>query len=155
MADGPDFEVCDRCEQRPSEAPLCASCMTNQTAIYRLRRENAALIEVYVLAARMRSFPVPFDQHFELVGAVDECRPVIEPSIDDYGAPAETAPCATREDFLLAFRVAHAVLHQLWSDAVGQPGYDKKRWIALDNTLSQFARDAGEMFGISRSEPLL
>lgn len=44
--------------------------------------ENRTLTKVYVAAARMRTFPVPFDDHFELVGAVDECRSVLEPAID-------------------------------------------------------------------------
>jgi hypothetical protein len=179
----PDFEVCDRCAERagqPGEAPLCAACRANQDTIHRLNRENSALVEVYVLAARMRMFPVPFDQHFELVGAVDECRSVLEPPIDNYNQPATSADAAdalpafhgayealhqlwvaaaepghSRETFLQAFREAHAALHQAWTAAVDQPGYDKKRWIALDNALSRFARCASEIFGIRRSEPLL
>jgi len=35
-----------------------------------------------VLAARLRTFPVPFDDHFQLVGAVDECRSMMEPPVD-------------------------------------------------------------------------
>ena len=153
MSNTSDFEACDRCTQQPGGAPLCAACASNQATIHRLLREHTALVEVYVLAARMRMFPVPFDQHFELVGGVDECRSVLEPPIDDY-APAK-ADDTSRENFLRAFREVHAEFHQLWTAAVEQPGYDKKRWIALDNTLARFARDAGESFGVGRSEPLL
>lgn len=42
-----------------------------------------ALLNVYVIAARLRTFPVPFDDHFALVGAVDECRSVMESPIFD------------------------------------------------------------------------
>jgi len=49
------------------------------TTIDQLRTELEALIKVYVVAARLRTFPVPFDDHFELVGAVDQCRSVLEP----------------------------------------------------------------------------
>jgi len=151
-----DFEACNHCTRQPGGTPLCAACAANQATIHRLQHEHTALVEVYVLAARMRMFPVPFDQHFALVGGVDACRSVLEPPIDDY-APAEAAEATgtSRETFLQAFREAHAALHQLWTAAVDQPGYDKKRWIALDNALARFARDAGETFGVSRTEPLL
>ena len=153
MSDTFNFEACDHCAQQPGGTPLCSACASNQAAIHRLQREHAALVEVYVLAARMRMFPVPFDQHFELAGVVDECRSVLEPPIDNY-ALSETHS-ASRESFLRAFREAHAALHQLWTAAVDQPGYNKKHWISLDNALARFARDAGETFGVSRSEPLL
>lgn len=61
----------------------------------------------------------------------------------------------SREEFLAAYREAHATLHRLWSAAVGKEGYDKAAWRALDNALARFARDAGEKFGVGRSEPLL
>ena len=51
----------------------------------RLRVEHEALTKLYAAAARLRTFPVPFDDHFELVGAVDECRSILEPPIDTYG----------------------------------------------------------------------
>jgi len=60
-----------------------------------------------------------------------------------------------REEFLAAFREAHATLHRLWSAQVGKEDYDKAAWRALDNALSRFARDAAEKVGIARSEPLL
>jgi len=60
-----------------------------------------------------------------------------------------------RQEFLAAFRAAHAALHQLWSAAVGTEGYDKAAWKVLDNALARFARDAGEKVGIGRTEPLL
>ena len=153
MSNTSDFEACDRCAQQTGGTPLCTACASNQATIHRLLHEHTALVEVYVLAARMRMFPVPFDQHFELVGSVDECRLVLEPPIDHY-APAD-ADKTSRENFLRAFREVHTKLHQLWTAAVDQPGYDKKRWIALDNAIARFARDAGEAFGVDRSEALL
>ena len=60
-----------------------------------------------------------------------------------------------REEFLTAFREAHATLHRLWTAAVGKEDYNKAEWKALDNALSRFARDAAEKLGIGRSEPLL
>jgi hypothetical protein len=120
------------------------------------------LIKVYVAAARLRTFPVPFDDHFDLVGAVDECRSVLEPPINneppdpkDGGAWQEYSTPIQREEFLGAFREAHTTLHRLWTAEVGKEGYDKAQWIALDNALSRFARAAAEKIGISRSEPLL
>lgn len=62
----------------------CAACVHNRKTIDRLRNERDALIGVYVAAARLRTFPVPFDDHFELVGAVDACRSILEPPIDVY-----------------------------------------------------------------------
>jgi len=143
------------------------------TTIDQLRVEREALTKVYVVAARLRQFPVPFDDHFELVGAVDQCRSVLEPPVDhrgDHGGDHRVAtPSAPdqavgwqeyvaaypREEFLIAFREAHSVLHRLWSAQVGKEGYDKAEWQALDNALSRFARDAAEKVGISRTEPLL
>jgi len=60
-----------------------------------------------------------------------------------------------REEFLAAFREAHATLHRLWSAQVGKEGYDKEAWKTLDNALSRFARDAAEKVGIGRSGALL
>jgi hypothetical protein len=37
-----------------------------------------ALINVYVTASKMRTFPVPFEDHWDLIGAVDECRNIEE-----------------------------------------------------------------------------
>lgn len=91
MSDASNFEACNHCAQRPVGTPLCDGCLVNQTTIHQLRREHTALVEVYVLAARMRTFPVPFDQHFELVGTVDECRSVLEPPIDEYVNTNESA----------------------------------------------------------------
>lgn len=132
---------------------------TGETELDRLRRENAALTKVYVAASRLRQHPVPFDDHYTLVGAVDECRAVLEPAVDSY-APAKSAWQARvdlhpREEFLAVFREAHTALHRLWTDAVGKPGYDKPAWRIVDNALGRFARDAAETVGISRSEPLL
>lgn len=39
--------------------------------------EVEALRAVYGVAASLRTFPVPFDDHWALVGAVDECRIVL------------------------------------------------------------------------------
>jgi hypothetical protein len=137
-----------------------------ETELERLRRENAALTKVYVTAARMRQSPVPFDDHFALVGAVDECRSVLEPPVDNYDyAPSsiqqadsrweEHVAAYPREEFLAAFRDAHLTLHRLWTAEVGKEGYDKAAWRALETALSRFARDAAEKVGISGSEPLL
>lgn len=40
----------------------------------RLMKENDALSKVYGTAACLRTFPVPFDDHLELVDSVDACR---------------------------------------------------------------------------------
>jgi hypothetical protein len=124
-----------------------------------------ALTKVYVVAARLRQFPVPFNDHFALVGAVDECRSVLEPPVDAFAvrSPASAQPdgwqshvaAYPREEFLATFRDARAALHQLWTAAVGKEGYDKAAWKVIDNALTRFARDAAEKAGVSRSEPLL
>jgi hypothetical protein len=137
--------ACAVCAATPS-AP-CAACRHNQ-AIKRLHTEHAALTEVYAVAARLRTFPVSFDDHWALVGAVDACRSVLEPPIDNF-APER------RDEFLAEFRQAHAILHRLWTDAAGKDGYDKATWKLLDNALSRFARDAASQVGIAGSEPLL
>jgi hypothetical protein len=128
----------------------------------RLRAENEALTEVYAVAARLRQFPVPFADHLALVDAVDKCRSILEPPVDNYNdAPASPSAWQAyvdaypREEFLAMFRQAHATLHRLWTDAVGKEGYDKSLWKLLDNALARFARDAAEKSGISRTEPLL
>jgi hypothetical protein len=157
-----EFVECAACAAKPGSPSLCASCLRNRATIHQLQRENAALTDVYVIAARLRTHPVPFDDHFALVGAVNECRSVLEPPIDHYAPPAE-APGAwqkhvaayPREEFFAAFREAHTALHRLWTDAVGKPDYNKALWRRIDNALGRFARDAAEKAGISRSEPLL
>src|SRR5262249_52545402 len=124
----------------------------------RLRAEREALIAIYVVAARLRQFPVPFDDHFALVGAVDQCRSTLEPSIDiNRLMPRwqEYVASYPREEFLAAFREPHATLHRRWTAAIGKEGYDKDAWRTLDNALSRFARDAAENVGVARSEPLL
>ena len=128
----------------------------------RLRTEHEALIEVYAVAARLRQFPVPFDDHLALVDAVDKCRSILEPPVDNYNEkPASPSAWQAhvdaypREEFLAMFRQVHATLHHLWTNAVGKDGYDKSAWKILDNALSRFARDAAEKSGISRTEPLL
>lgn len=128
-------------------------------------KEHEALTKVYAVAACMRQFPVPFDDHIELVDAVDECRSILEPPVDDfaerYSAPdrptswQDHVAAYPREEFLAAFREAHATLHRLWTAEVGKEGYDKTPWKALDNALSRFAREAAEKFGIAQTEPLL
>lgn len=131
------------------------------TATDRLRIEHEALINVYVVAARLREFPVPLNAHLALVDAVDECQRVLEPPIDHYNEqPSPTAwqdhvAAYPREEFLAAFREAHAALHRLWTEAVGKDGYDKAKWKVIDNALARFARDAAEKVGINRSESLL
>lgn len=146
--------ACAVCSATPGA--LCAACLHN-------REINCLRTELYAIAARLRAFPVPFDDHFALVGAVDACRSVLEPPVDDLASdrpPAATAwseivAAYPREEFLAAFREAHATLHRLWTAQVGKEGYDKAAWRALDNALARFARDAAEKVGISRTEPLL
>jgi len=161
-----EFAECAACAAKSGSPTLCAACLHNRTAINRLRVECEALTKVYVTAARLRQFPVPFNDHFELVGAVDECRSVLEPppSLDAYAPSSiqqadsrweEHVATYPREEFLAAFRNAHATLHRLWTAAVGKEGYDKTAWREIDNAMSRFARDAAEKVGISRSEPLL
>jgi hypothetical protein len=126
--------------------------------------EHAALINVYATAARLRQFPVPFDDHLQLVDAVDQCRSILEPPVDNYNEkPSPARPTAwqahvaayPREEFLAMFRQAHAALHQLWTAAAGKEGYDKSQWRVLDNALSRFGRDASANAGIGKTEPLL
>ena len=80
----PEFAECAICAAKPGSPTLCPACLHNRATINELRAERAALIKIYVIAARLRAFPVPFDDHFQLVGAVDECRSVLEPPVDDY-----------------------------------------------------------------------
>lgn len=159
-----DFVACASCASKSGAATLCPACLHNHETIHHLRTGYEALIKVYVVAARLRMSPVPFDDHFELVGAVDECRSVLEPPIDNFTDERKTMHATgwqayvdayPREEFLAAFREAHALLHHLWTAQVGKEGYDKAQWKALDNALARFARDAAEKVGISRSEPLL
>lgn len=93
-AANPEFAECADCAAKPGSPTLCRACLHNRTTINRLRAEREELTKVYVLAARLRTFPVPFDDHFQLVGAVDECRSVLEPNVDDY----ESAPDPTSEE---------------------------------------------------------
>lgn len=90
MIDDPEFAECADCAAKPGSPTLCRACLHNRATINQLRAEREELIKVYVLAARLRTFPVPFDDHFQLVGAVDECRSVLEPPVDDH-EPAQGA----------------------------------------------------------------
>jgi len=91
MIDNPEFAECADCAAKPGSPTLCRACLHNRATINQLRAEREELTKVYVLAARLRTFPVPFDDHFQLVGAVDACRSVLEPPVDDY----EPAPDPT------------------------------------------------------------
>jgi len=87
------FAECAACVAKPGSPLLCPACLHNRATINELHAEHEALIKVYVLAARLRTFPVPFDDHFALVGAVDECRSVLEgPDDDDYAWKRAHAP---------------------------------------------------------------
>jgi hypothetical protein len=46
--------------------------------VRRAERENEVLGTVYGIAASLRTFPVPFDDHWRLVGAVDEARAALD-----------------------------------------------------------------------------
>jgi hypothetical protein len=161
MIEHPEFVECESCAAKPGSPYLCRACLHNRATINQLRAEREELIKVYVLAARLRAFPVTFTDHFQLVGAVDECRSVLEPPVDDeppapYGSGwQEHIAAYPREEFFAMFREAHAALHRLWTAAVGKEGYDKALWKVLDNTLARFAREAAEKVGIARTEPLL
>jgi len=91
VIDSPEFAECASCAAKPGSPILCPACLHNRATINGLRAERETLIKIYVLAARLRTFPVPFDDHFELVGAVDECRSALEPPIDT-GEPRKK-PC--------------------------------------------------------------
>ena len=84
MIEVPEFAECASCAAKPGSPTLCPACLHNRATISQLRAENEVMTKVYVSAARLRTFPVPFDDHFQLVGAVDECRSVLEPPVDDY-----------------------------------------------------------------------
>lgn len=45
-----------------------------QSRVRELEVERDHYAKVYGVAACLRQFPVPFDDHWKLVGAVDECR---------------------------------------------------------------------------------
>jgi hypothetical protein len=90
MIETPEFAECASCAIKPGSPVLCPACLHNRATINQLRAERAALTKVYAVVARLRTFPVPFDDHFELVGLVDECRSVLEPPVDTYVVvPAE------------------------------------------------------------------
>jgi len=55
---------------------------------------------------------------------------------------------------LLSYYAAHAALHALWSEAVGTPGYDKRSWMALSNSLDALGRSAATLVGFPRDQPL-
>ncbi len=126
--------------------------------IDQLRAEHEALTEVYAIAARMRQFPVPFDVHFELIGAVDRCRSVLDPPIDHSAARPSSwqayVAAYPREEFLAASRTAHATLRYLWSAAIGKEDYDKAAWRALEDALARFVRTAAEKIGIVQRDDL-
>ena len=84
MIDNPEFAECATCAAKPGSPTLCRACLHNRATVNQLRAERDVLIKIYVRAARLRAFPVPFDDHFQLVGAVDKCRSVLEPPVDDY-----------------------------------------------------------------------
>lgn len=141
---------------------------TTTISIAQLREEHEALTEVYAVAARLRQFPVPFDDHFALVGAVDQCRSVLEAVDDDPRASMlDRAPATAtawqkhvasypREEFLETFREAHAALHKLWTEAANnKESYDKAAWNTIGNALARFARDAAGAVGIKGTEKLL
>ena len=46
---------------KPGSPSLCAACLHNRTTIDKLRAECEILTKVYVAAAMLRTFPVPFD----------------------------------------------------------------------------------------------
>jgi len=91
MIADPEFAECAECAAKSGSPTLCRACLHNRATINQLRAECEELTKVYVFAARLRTFPVTFDDHFQLVGAVDECRSVLEPPVDDY----EPAPDPT------------------------------------------------------------
>src|SRR5262249_45258969 len=112
------FQKCAACTYAPD---LCASCRHNRELIEQLSTQNTALTDVYAVAALLRQFPVPFNDHLTLVDAVDKCRAILEPPVDNYN-DAPTLPSAwqahvdahPRAEFLAMFRQAHATLHKLW-----------------------------------------
>ena len=91
MIEVPEFAECASCAAKPGSPYLCPACLHNRTTINKLRADREALTEVYVVAARLREFPVPFDDHFALVGAVDACRSVLDPPVGTY-AQQPSAP---------------------------------------------------------------
>lgn len=59
------FKECASCAAKPGSPSLCAACLHNRATINQLRAECEALTKIYVIAARLRTFPVPFDDHFQ------------------------------------------------------------------------------------------
>lgn len=82
MIESPEFAECAACAAKPGFPSLCRACLHNRATINQLHTKCEVLTKVYVAAARLRTFPVPFDDHFALIGAADECRSVLEPPID-------------------------------------------------------------------------
>lgn len=58
------------------------------------------------------------------------------------------------DSVLLTYFAAHRALHELWSDAVGTPGYDKQKWLTLSNGLDKLGRDAAAAVGYPRDAPM-
>lgn len=113
-----EFVECAACAAKPGSPSLCAACLQNRATINELRgrlakivqlgnallgktqpsvraaikdinTERETLLELYAVAARLQTFPVPFEAHFELVGAVDKCRSILEPAVDSYSERTE------------------------------------------------------------------
>lgn len=69
-----DFMECDNCRAKPGSPTLCQGCLHNRRVMNNLREEIKGLETVYGVAMQQRTFPVPFEDHWELVGAVDDFR---------------------------------------------------------------------------------
>lgn len=54
-----------------------------------------------------------------------------------------------------AYHETTDALHKLWSDAVGMPGYDKARWMALANAIDLLARAGATAAGLDPKTPLV
>ncbi len=53
------------------------------------------------------------------------------------------------------YNEASAALHELWTAAVGTPGYDKAAWMRLSNAIDSLGRQAATTAGLPSTEPLV
>ncbi len=54
---------------------------------------------------------------------------------------------ALRFDFVKRYAAVSEVFHSNWRRRVGTPGYHKPLWMAIDNSLSEFAQEIAASIG--------
>lgn len=61
----------------------------------------------------------------------------------------------TREQFMVAFSECEIAFHRNWGAAHDGPGYDKRAWQDLHNSLITAWRNHATQIGIPRDQPLV